>query len=107
MLKKNMLKGAVRLGKGFTMFISNEKMDDIIRVIESLKDSRVSINGVTGIVKHRVNKQEGWFCVPLWATKVALLIAPVASSLGRGVFGRVFMRMRRGYNNMDHIDKMF
>ena len=54
-----MLKGAVRLGKGFTMFTSNEKMDDIIRVIESLKDSRVSINEVTGKVKHRVNKQEG------------------------------------------------
>ena len=39
-------------GKGFTLFISNEDMDDIIRIINSLEDSRVLIDGVTETVKH-------------------------------------------------------
>ena len=32
-------KGAVRFGKGFTLFISNEDINDIIKIIKSLKDS--------------------------------------------------------------------
>ena len=34
-------KEAVRVGKGFTLFISNEDMNDIIKVIKSLEDSGV------------------------------------------------------------------
>ena len=45
-------KRIVMAGKGFTLFISNEDMDDIIRIINSLEDSRVLIDGVTEIVKH-------------------------------------------------------
>ena len=30
-------KGAVRAEKGFTLFISNEDVDDIFKIIESLK----------------------------------------------------------------------
>ena len=29
--------GAVRSGKGFTLFISNEDMDDVAKIVESLK----------------------------------------------------------------------
>ena len=32
-------KGAARAGKGFALFILNEHMDDIIKIIKSLKDS--------------------------------------------------------------------
>ena len=39
-------------GIGFTLFISNEDMDDIIRTINSLEDSRVLIDGMTEIVKY-------------------------------------------------------
>ena len=45
-------KRIVMAGKGFTLFISNEDMDDIIRIINSLEDSRVLIDGVTDIVEH-------------------------------------------------------
>ena len=31
-------KGAVRAGKGFPLFISNEDMNDIIKIIKSLED---------------------------------------------------------------------
>ena len=34
-------KGVVRAEKGFTLFISNEDMDDIIQIVESLIDSAI------------------------------------------------------------------
>ena len=45
-------KGSVRAGKGFTLSISNEDLNDIIKVIKSLEDSDVLIDGVTETVKH-------------------------------------------------------
>ena len=43
-------KGAVREGKGFTLLMSNEDMDGIIKIIKSLENSGVLIDGVTGAV---------------------------------------------------------
>ena len=45
------MRGAVRAGKGFTLFNSNVDMNDIIKIIKSLEDSGVLINGVTEKVK--------------------------------------------------------
>ena len=45
-------KGALRTGKGFTLFILNEDMNDIIKIIKSLEYSGVLIDGVTKTVKH-------------------------------------------------------
>ena len=47
-------KGGVRAGKGFTLFISNEDMNDIIKIIKSLEDLGVLIDGVTEKVKHEI-----------------------------------------------------
>ena len=49
-------KRAVRAGKGLTLFISNEDMNDIIKIIKSLEDSGVLIYGVTETVKHEIKK---------------------------------------------------
>ena len=51
-------KGAVRAGKRFTLLISNEDMNDFIKIIKSLEDSGVLINGVTETVKDEIKKQE-------------------------------------------------
>ena len=40
-------KGVLRAGKEFTLFISNEDVNDAIKIIKSLKDSGVLIDGVT------------------------------------------------------------
>ena len=34
-------KGPAKVGKGFTFFISNENLNDIIKIINSLEDSCV------------------------------------------------------------------
>ena len=49
-------KGALRVGKGFTLFILNEDMNNITKMIKSLEDSGVIINGVTETVKHEIKK---------------------------------------------------
>ena len=51
-------KGAVRVGKGFTLFISNEDMNGIIKIIKSLVDSGVLIDGVTKTVKDEIKKNK-------------------------------------------------
>ena len=92
-------RGAVRAGKGF---ISNENMNDIIKIIKSLEDSGVLIDGVTETVKHELKKQEGGllgtFLVPL-ATSI---VEPVISSVVKGLSGRGVRKSGRGY-----IDKKF
>ena len=49
-------KGNVRAGKRFTLLISNEDMNDIIKIIKSLVDSNVLIHGITETVKHKLKK---------------------------------------------------
>ena len=38
-------RGAVREGKGFTLFISNIDRNDIVKITKSLEDSGVLIDG--------------------------------------------------------------
>ena len=40
-------KVVVRAGEGITLIISNEVMDDIIRIIKSLENSGILISGVS------------------------------------------------------------
>ena len=49
-------KGTVRAGKLFALFISNEDMNDMIKVIKSLEDLGVLVDGVTETVKHEIKK---------------------------------------------------
>ena len=51
----------MRAGKAFTLFISNEDMDDIIIMIKSLEDSDVLIGGVNETVKHKIKNKKGDF----------------------------------------------
>ena len=60
-------KGAVRGGKRFTLFISNKDMNEVIKILKSLEDLDVLIDGVTETVKHKVKKQEGRFLLALLA----------------------------------------
>ena len=50
------LKRNFRAGKEFTLFISNKDMNDIIKIIKSLEDSGVLIDGITETVKGKIKK---------------------------------------------------
>ena len=94
--KKISEKGTVRAGIRFNVFISNHDMNDIIKIIKSLEDSNVLIDGVTKTVKHEIKKQEGGFLPALLAPQAALLVQPVISSEVKGISGRRVRISRRG-----------
>ena len=79
--RKTSGKGAVRAERGFTLFISNENMDDIIKIVESLERLSQLIDGATETVKHEIKNQEDRFRGAMMAPMAASLIAPMASSL--------------------------
>ena len=98
---------AVRAGKGCTLFISNEDMDDFIRIINSLEDSGVIIDGVTETVKHQINYTRRWISWCCVSTFGCFIGTTVISSVVKGISGIGVMRAGRGYNNIDHMDKNF
>ena len=62
--RKISAKVAIRTGKGFTLFILNEDMNDIIKIIKSLEDSDVLIDGISETVKHEIKKKKADFFLP-------------------------------------------
>ena len=95
-------KGAVRSRKGFALFISNEDMNYIIKIIKLLEDSNVLIDGITETIKHEIKKAEGGFLPALLTPLAASLVQPVISSVVKGKSGRGVKRVGRR-----HIDKIF
>ena len=96
-------KGAVRAERGFNLFISDEDINDIIRIIKSLEDSGVLIDCVTETVKHQV-KKEGRFLAVL-ALLITSLVQPVIYSLVKGITGTGVLRAGTGYYN--YMNKFF
>ena len=92
-------KGAVRAGKEFTLFISNEDMNDIIKIIKSLEGSGVLIDRVTETVKDEIKKQEGVFLGALLAPLTTSLVQPVISSVGKGISGKGVRKAGKEYIN--------
>ena len=54
-------KGAVRARKGFTLFIPNEDVNDVIKIIKLLDNSSVLIDGVIETVKHQIKNKKADF----------------------------------------------
>ena len=50
-------KGVTKGGKKITLIISNEGMDDIIKIIKLLENMGVLIDGISDTVKHEINKK--------------------------------------------------
>ena len=74
-------KGIVWAGKGFAFLISNEGIDDIIKIVETLDKSGILSDAATEIVKQEIKKQEGEFLGAMMAHMAVSLIAPTVSSL--------------------------
>ena len=48
----------MRSGKRFTLFISIEDINDIIKIIKSLEDSSILFDEVTKTVKHNIKNKK-------------------------------------------------
>ena len=78
----------IRQGKRIILDISNEDMDQIVRIIKSLEEWSWK-DGVSEAVKYKIKKQEGWF-------PGMLLKTLRASLLGNVLKGKEVMRAGKG-----------
>ena len=84
------------LGSGHnntTLIISNDEMDDILKIVESLEDSGVLLKGVSETIQHEAKKQRGGILSMLLGTLGASLLGDV---LPKGLSGRGVIRAGEG-----------
>ena len=91
----------MRVGKGFTLFISNEDMNDIIRIIKSLEDLAVLIDEVNETEKREIKKEEGGFPGALLASLAGPIVKPVISLVVKGINVRKIREVGGGFMNKD------
>ena len=75
-----------------TLIISNEEMNDIIKIVQALEDSNILLKGVTKTVKNETKEQKGGFLSMLLGTLGASL-------LGSLLTGKGFARASSNNNN--------
>ena len=68
-----------------TLIISNEEMNDIIKIIQALENSNILIKGVTKTIKNETKKQKGGFLSMLLGTLGASLLGNLFT--GKGILG--------------------
>ena len=71
------------LGSGnTTLIMSNNEMEDIIKIVKSLEDSTLLIKGVTETLQNKVKEQKGGFLSKLLGALGASLSGNILSSRG-------------------------
>ena len=75
-------KKLVGSGNNVTLIISNNEMEDLIKLIKSLEDSGLLLNGVTETVQNEIKEQKGGFLSMLIGTLGASLLANLLTSKG-------------------------
>ena len=74
-------------GNRTTLIISNDDMQDLLKIVKSLEDSGILLNGITETVKTEVKEQKGGFLSMLLGTLGASLLGDLLTKTlsGRGV----------------------
>ena len=86
------------LGSGTTtLVISNDEMEDIIKIAKSLKDSGLLLKGVSETVQKEDKEQKGGFVSMLLGTLSASLVGNILT--GRGINRTREGIVRAGYGN--------
>ena len=76
-----------------TLIISNDEMDDILKIVKSLEDSGVLLKGVSETIQHEAKEQRGGFLSMLLGTLGASLLGDV---LSKGLSGKGVIRAGEG-----------
>ena len=73
-----------------TLIISNEEMNDIMKIVRALEDSNILLKGVTNTIKNETKEQKGGFLSMLLCTLGATLLGNLLSGKGivRAGYGR-------------------
>ena len=81
-------------GDGVKLIIEQEDMNDIIRIIEALENSDISLKGVTKTIENETKEQRGGFLSMLLGTLGASLLGNLLS--GKGMMRAGKGRVRAG-----------
>ena len=65
-----------------TLIISNEEMNDIMKIIQALEDSNILLKGVTKTIENETKEQKGGFLSILLGTLGASLLGNLLSGKG-------------------------
>ena len=76
-----------------TLIISNDEMDDILKIVKSLEDSGVLLKGVSETIQHEAKEQRGGFLSMLLGTLGASLLGDI---LSKGLSGKGLIRAGEG-----------
>ena len=98
------------LGSGTTtLIISNDEIDDILKIVKSLENSGVLLKRVSETIQHDAKEQRGEFLSMLLGTLGASLLGKVLSKglSGKGVIRAGEGTIRAGYGSQESSLKNF
>ena len=92
-----------------TLIISNDEMDDILKIVKSLENSSVLLKGVSESIENEAKEQRGGFLGMLLATLGASLLGDVLSKglSSKGVIRAGEGTIRAGYGSKGSSLKKF
>ena len=100
------LKNILGSCNNITFIISNDEINDIIKILKSLEDSGLLLKGVTETVQNEVIEQKGEFLSMLLGTLGGSLLANLLT--GKGVYragkGKGVLRACYGNNSNNKMD---
>ena len=92
-------------GHNTTLIISNDEIKDILKIVKSLEDSGLSLEGVSETIKNEAKKQKGGFLSMLLGTLGANLLGNMLA--GKGVIRAGEGTTRVGYGSKKSLFKNF
>ena len=98
------------LGSGTTtLIISNDEMDDILKIVKPLENSGLLLKGVSETIQHEAKEQRGGFLSMLLGTLGASLLGDILSKglSGKGVIRAGEGTIRAGYGSKRPSVKFF
>ena len=98
------------LGSGTTtLIISNDAMDDILKIVKSLEHFGVLLKGVSETIQHEAKEQRGGFLSMLLGALCASFLGDILSKglSGKGVIRAGEGTIRAGYGSKGSSLKIF
>ena len=88
-------------GNHTTLIISNDDMQDLLKIVKSLEDSGILLTGIMETVKNEVKEQRGGFLSMLLGSLGASLLGDLLTKnlSGRGVIRAGEGTIRAGYGS--------
>ena len=88
--------GSGQNNNAITLIISNNDMEDLIKIVKSLENSGLLLKGVTETVQNKVKEQKGGFLSMLQGTLDASLLGNLLTGRGVNKKGKGIIRAAKG-----------